>query len=92
MTHLCDQLKAEEVSEYLRDVVDDGSHAEEGRGSPKVLQMPEEEGEDEPDTEAHEPSHEQEWGALQVFELLQDRNPLRHLSCCLGEHLSLKQK
>lgn len=49
--------------------------------------MPEEEGEDETDAEAHEPSDQQERGGLHVLELAQHRHPLRHLAGGLREHL-----
>ena len=55
------------------------------------LQVPEEEGEDEADAEAHEPGHQHERDALDVGEVAQDGHPLRNLARRLGEHLALRR-
>lgn len=39
MSHLCDQLEAEEVREDLRDVVDDRRHAEQSWRTTDVLKQ-----------------------------------------------------
>lgn len=51
--------------------------------------MPEEEGEDEADTEAHEPGDEQERSCFDILELSQHGNPLGHLPRGLREHLGM---
>lgn len=91
VTDLTDQFEAEEVGEYLRDMVDHRSNAEQGGCAAVILQVPEQEGEDQADTETHEPGDEEERGALQIFELLQHGHPFWDLPHRLSEHFCLKR-
>lgn len=90
MADLTDQFETEEVGEYLGNMVDDGGDAEESRCSAVILKVPEEEGEDQADTEAHEPGDEQKGSAFEILELLQHGHPFRDLSHRLGEHFRLE--
>ena len=90
VAELTDQLETEEVSKYLGYVIDDGGNAEQGGRATVVLKVPEQKGEDQPNTEAHEPSNEEEGRALEVFKLLQYGHPFRDLSHRLGKHFCLK--
>ncbi|GBM97882.1 hypothetical protein AVEN_205307-1 [Araneus ventricosus] len=89
VSYLPDELEAEEVGEDLRDVVDDGGDAEECGGAPQVLQVPEEEGEDEADAEAHEPGDVEEGSVAQVGEGTHHGEPLGQLTSGLREHGAL---
>lgn len=80
VTDLRDELEAEEVSENLAQMIDDGSDTEECRRAAIILKMPEQESEDEPNAEAEKPGDEQERQALQVLaELREHENPLGRL-------------
>ena len=59
LTQRLDELKAKDMCEYLRDVVDDRSDTEKCWRAAHILQVPEQESEDETNTEPHEPSHKQ---------------------------------
>lgn len=71
-------------------MVDDRGDAEQSRCPAVILKVPEEEGEDQSDTEAHEPGDEQEGSAFQILELLQHGHPFRDLSHRLSEHFRLE--
>ena len=55
-----DDLEGVKVGGHLGHVVDDGGDAEEGGAAAKVLEVPEEEGEDQPDPDAHHPGGQHE--------------------------------
>jgi len=90
VSYLPDKLETEKVRKDLGYVIDDGCYAEQGRRTAVILKVPEEEGEDQPDAESHEPRDEEKRGALEVFELLQHRYPFRYFFHRLGKHFSLK--
>lgn len=91
VTDLTDQFKAEEVSEYLGNVVDHRSDTEQSRRATVILKVPKKEGENQPDTETHEPRDEEEWRAFEILELLQHGHPFRDLSHRLSKHFRLEQ-
>lgn len=64
MTHLPYQPEAEKVGEYLGYVVNDRRHTKKRRCTAVILQMPEQEGENQTNPEAHEPGYKQEGGAF----------------------------
>ena len=70
---LGDDLEAVEVGAHLRDVVDDGGNAKDGRVAAVVLEMPEEEGEDEPDADPHDPRHNHERQQTEVGKGLREK-------------------
>ena len=65
-TDPANELLAEEVGGHFRHVVDDGGDSEERGSAVQVLQMPEQEGEDETHSEAHEPRDEEHGAHSQV--------------------------
>ena len=75
---LGDDLEAVEVGAHLRDVVDDGGNTKDGRVTAVVLEMPEEEGEDQADADAHHPGGQGEGEQSQVGQRLHDGTKLRH--------------
>lgn len=91
VTDLTDQFKAEEVSEYLGNVVDHRGDTEQSRRATVILKVPKKEGENQPDTETHEPRDEEEWRAFEILELLQHGHPFRDLSHRLSKHFRLEQ-
>ena len=55
---LVDDLEAVKVGGHFRDVIENGGDAKESGGATIILQMPEEEGKDKPNADAHYPSHQ----------------------------------
>lgn len=91
MSHLSNKPETEEIGENFRNVINDRRNTKQSWGSPIILQMPEEEGKDQSNTETHEPCNEKKRCTLQVLELLKNRQPFWYFTSCLGEHFRLKR-